>query len=128
MGCVDLYDPLDNRIHFVDLDSRSKAAKRHFRYWIYRQWGFHCAYCGEDLSETPHLATLDHIVPRYRNGKTEQSNLLLACPRCNASKGNKEMMAWYLSTPFYLPIRVSRIERWQRSHQQQWVSFTQVLC
>lgn len=29
---------------------------------------------------------IDHIVPRSRGGKTETSNLALACPRCNAHK------------------------------------------
>lgn len=112
MGCVDSYDPLDNRIHLFEMDSRSKSAKRHFRYWIYRQWGWHCAYCGEDLSECPEAATLDHIIPRHRGGPSEQWNLVLACARCNSSKSNKEIWEWYCATPFYLEIRASRISQW----------------
>jgi hypothetical protein len=30
---------------------------------------------------------VDHIVPRARGGRTEPANLLLACERCNESKG-----------------------------------------
>jgi hypothetical protein len=33
--------------------------------------------------------TFDHLVPRSRGGRTEWSNILTACLRCNGLKGNK---------------------------------------
>lgn len=56
---------------------------------------FVCPYCLKQfpLSE----ATKDHILPRSRGGKTESSNIVLSCPRCNREKGaldDKEYAEW----------------------------------
>lgn len=110
MGCVDLYDPDYNVIHLLE---PHKHAKRRFRYWIFRRWGWTCAYCGEQLHHSgPQKATLDHVIPRYRGGKTTQWNLVPACHCCNHSKSNRDVWEWYRATPFFLEIRASRIKRW----------------
>ena len=46
-----------------------------------------CQYCGvkPDRSEL----TIDHVLPRSRGGKTSWDNVVTACRRCNARKGNK---------------------------------------
>jgi len=50
---------------------------------IFRRDGHKCVYCGshEDL-------TLDHVVPKSRGGRTSWDNLVSACRRCNARKGD----------------------------------------
>ena len=50
---------------------------------IFRRDGFECQYCGvnKDL-------TLDHLIPRSRNGRSTWKNLVTACKRCNARKGD----------------------------------------
>lgn len=50
---------------------------------IFRRDSHECQYCGsgKDL-------TLDHVVPRSKNGKSTWTNLVTACKRCNARKGN----------------------------------------
>lgn len=40
-----------------------------------------CAYCGKDAN------SLDHLIPRLRNGPDSADNLVPACRRCNSSKG-----------------------------------------
>ena len=45
-------------------------------------YGFRCAYCGVDGK-----LTRDHIVPLIRGGSNDISNIVPACPRCNALKG-----------------------------------------
>ena len=52
---------------------------------IFRRDGYHCQYCGRTSS---HL-TLDHVVPRHREGRYEWENLVSACPQCNRHKGNR---------------------------------------
>lgn len=50
---------------------------------VFKRDGYTCQYCGthKDL-------TLDHVVPRSKNGKSSWSNLVTACKRCNARKGD----------------------------------------
>ena len=45
-----------------------------------------CQYCGV-LLETPEY-TIDHVVPRTRGGKSEWTNLVLACVQCNKRKSD----------------------------------------
>jgi hypothetical protein len=49
-----------------------------------------CEYCNsaEDLS-------WDHLIPRAKNGPDTAENHVLACRRCNSSKGSKGIYEWY---------------------------------
>ena len=46
-----------------------------------------CAYCGFRFRGKAD-ATVDHVVPIVMGGKTEMSNLVLACQPCNNAKGD----------------------------------------
>jgi 5-methylcytosine-specific restriction endonuclease McrA len=50
---------------------------------IFKRDAHKCQYCGinRDL-------TLDHLIPRSKGGKTSWGNLVTACRRCNARKGD----------------------------------------
>ncbi len=52
---------------------------------ILRRDGFHCQYCGN--AATP--LTIDHVIPRSRNGEDSWENLVAACIRCNNKKGDR---------------------------------------
>ena len=43
-----------------------------------------CAYCCEAIE--PGIATRDHDIPRSRGGLNHESNIVLACSRCNGAK------------------------------------------
>jgi len=45
-----------------------------------------CVYCDETLP--PEKLTIDHVVPRSRGGSNRQTNMVLACYRCNHAKGD----------------------------------------
>jgi 5-methylcytosine-specific restriction endonuclease McrA len=45
-----------------------------------------CQYCGRQPSRRD--LTVDHILPRSRGGTTSWENVVTACQRCNARKGN----------------------------------------
>lgn len=44
-----------------------------------------CAYCKTDITKKRHL---DHIIPLCRNGRHEDENLQLTCPKCNQQKSS----------------------------------------
>lgn len=46
---------------------------------------FECQYCGTELHTRE--ATLDHIIPRSRGGRTTWENLVCCCKTCNRKKG-----------------------------------------
>lgn len=46
-----------------------------------------CRYCGCVLELWQ--ATTDHVVPRKEGGRTTMANQVIACPRCNAIKGDR---------------------------------------
>jgi 5-methylcytosine-specific restriction endonuclease McrA len=48
-----------------------------------------CQYCGARPPREE--MTIDHVVPRSRGGKTVWENVVLACSRCNARKGNRQI-------------------------------------
>ncbi len=53
------------------------------RHNIFRRDGHKCQYCG-----TTKDLTLDHLIPRSKGGKSSWTNLVTACKKCNAKKGD----------------------------------------
>jgi len=50
---------------------------------IFKRDQHSCQYCGKNKD-----LTLDHMVPRSKGGKSTWNNLVTACKRCNALKGD----------------------------------------
>lgn len=48
---------------------------------------FQCQYCGTSLSKD--TATMDHVIPVSRGGKTHWKNIVSSCGSCNTHKGNR---------------------------------------
>ena len=57
------------------------------RFNVFLRDRFSCQYCNEHFP-TPEL-TFDHVVPRSKGGRTEWTNVVAACSRCNLRKANK---------------------------------------
>lgn len=55
------------------------------RFNIFARDNFRCQYCGRSLSAKQ--ATLDHVLPRSRGGKTCWENVVCCCRACNIKKG-----------------------------------------
>ncbi len=53
------------------------------RYNIFKRDGNRCVYCNSAEG-----LTIDHVVPRSMGGRDSWENLVTACQRCNARKGN----------------------------------------
>ena len=58
------------------------------RYKVLKKSDYRCDLCGATKYDRP--LDVDHIIPRSRGGKTEESNLQVLCSKCNRSKGNKD--------------------------------------
>lgn len=54
---------------------------------LYRRDHYTCQYCGSQPG-TKEL-TIDHVIPRSRDGKTSWTNCVVACVECNKRKGAK---------------------------------------
>jgi len=65
---------------------------------VFRRDHYTCQYCGQMAQEL----TIDHIVPRSKDGPHTWNNLITACPKCNIKKGGrtaKEANMHLLSVP-----------------------------
>lgn len=54
---------------------------------VYRRDGYRCLYCGR-RPHGDHL-TIDHVIPRSRQGDSSWENCVTACIQCNARKANR---------------------------------------
>jgi len=50
-----------------------------------------CHWCGDPVDDNYHL---DHVIPVSRGGKSSLDNLVISCPACNLSKGDKLPSEW----------------------------------
>lgn len=68
-----------------------------------------CGYCGGTFKES--LLTRDHIVPVSKGGKSDWTNCVTACYKCNWSKGSKllEQTSMELLYVPYVPDRAEAL-------------------
>lgn len=65
---------------------------------VYLRDVYHCQYCNERV--TNKTATMDHVIPLSKGGKTRWDNIITACAPCNSKKANQTYMK-----PFYKPYQ-----------------------
>lgn len=100
LGKVEVVEEYDHDIRSVTLAIRAPAVVRLLRYFragrkspplsranLLARDNFTCQYCSKEL--TPREATLDHVLPRSRGGKTTWENIVCACAPCNRKKGGR---------------------------------------
>lgn len=59
---------------------------RRTREAVIRRAGACCEYCASQARFTPDPLSVEHIIPRARDGKSTLDNLALACQGCNGRK------------------------------------------
>ena len=66
---------------------------RRERLWI--KEGKRCHWCGRPTrlvaGDALDQATIDHVIPRYKGGTSEEENLVSACRACNARRNSEDM-------------------------------------
>ena len=76
---------LPSVIRLAYMVKRPYRRKKMTRYEIFNRDKYTCQYCGK---ETKNL-TLDHVIPRYRDGQHTWENVVSACANCNRHKARR---------------------------------------
>jgi len=76
-----------------------------------------CQYCGSSSD-----LTLDHVLPRSRQGGDTWENLVTACNNCNVKKGNRtpDEAKMPLKTLPYRPIHITFFQNLMNTVQDDW--------
>ena len=74
-----------------------------------QQAGSRCGYCRTSSVITGQPLTVEHILPTARGGSSEESNLWLACRRCNEFKGS-QVAALDAETDTVMPLFNPRLD------------------
>lgn len=98
---------------------------------LYLRDMYHCQYCGVGVNNK--TATMDHVVPLSRGGKTAWDNIVTACGPCNSKKGNHMHMK-----PYYKPYEPGYYELVRKRKQMpfdlkhhswaQWIGLDEVIA
>lgn len=72
---------------------------------IIKKFGNSCSYCGCESDEIQR----EHVKPKSKGGKNQETNIVPACPECNWSKGNDSVFKWYLEQDFFTQERFNKI-------------------
>ena len=74
-------------IRLLVYDRLPKQAIRFNRRNIFARDSNRCQYCGRRFPTSE--LSLDHVVPRSRNGETTWENIVCSCVKCNVKKGGR---------------------------------------
>ena len=74
--------PIPSVIRLIYMVKRPLVRRRLSRRAVFYRDGFRCQYCGKESKDL----TLDHIIPRSREGPHEWENVVSACIPCNHRK------------------------------------------
>lgn len=72
----------DGKIHISDYDSEIRLQMRTKN---------ECVYCGDESN------SMDHVVPKKLGGPDSANNLVNSCKHCNSSKGDRDLVDWWVN-------------------------------
>jgi len=90
------------------------------RHNVFKRDRFCCQYCGTNKD-----LTLDHLIPKSKGGKSTWTNLVTACKRCNARKGdfNPEEVGLTLNQKPIRPSYVMFLRNSSKSLRNDWLPY-----
>jgi 5-methylcytosine-specific restriction endonuclease McrA len=90
---------------------------------LFKRDGNECQYCGSKK-----MLTIDHVIPKSKGGKTNWSNLVTACHRCNVQKGDKspEQSGLKLRTTPFRPSLSFYLAEYAYRNAEEWLPFLEV--
>lgn len=90
---------------------------------IFKRDNGKCQYCG-----TSRDLTLDHVVPRSKGGGSNWSNLVTACKRCNARKGDNspEKVGMKLMNQPFKPSYIMFLRDFSGFHCDEWKPYLHI--
>ncbi len=103
------------KIHqYISLPYKGVVLTRHN---IFKRDGNKCQYCG-----TSKDLTLDHLIPRSKGGKSSWTNLVTACKKCNAKKGDysPDKVGMKLMNPPFKPSYIAFLRTAHGTLREDW--------
>ena len=82
-------------IRLLFYDRLPKQAIRFNRRNIFARDANHCQYCGRRFATSE--LSLDHVIPKSRNGQTCWENIVCSCVSCNVRKGGRTPQEAHMS-------------------------------
>lgn len=103
--------------HYKNIPFRSVLLNRNN---LFKRDNGECQYCGSKR----HL-TIDHIIPKSKGGKTNWTNLITACNRCNVNKGDKtpEQAGLVLRSQPFKPSLSYFLAEYAERQAEEWLPF-----
>lgn len=77
--------PVPSVIKLGYIIRRPRPQKKLTRFEIFDRDQYTCQYCGKETRQL----TIDHVIPRYREGKHAWENMVSACVPCNRHKAGR---------------------------------------
>lgn len=89
---------------------------------VFKRDGHQCQYCG-----TRKELTIDHLIPRSKGGGSDWANLVTACKRCNARKGDysPEEAGMKLARKPFKPTYIMFIRDFSGFVMEEWLPYLQ---
>ena len=78
---------LPSVVRLLKFVKRPKTPVKFSRQNIYARDKYCCQYCGKKYPSEE--LTYDHVIPKYRGGKTQWKNIVCCCMDCNRKKGGR---------------------------------------
>jgi len=78
-------------------DTLAPSVRRALKTAAYRDCDHRCVYCGWDMPFAD--ATLDHVQPIARGGRSQPGNLVVACGPCNRLKADQHPQDFFSRWP-----------------------------
>lgn len=76
----------DGSISYQPPLGKGRTTPQRLQREVFARDGLRCQYCGYSPRTAKHLQ-IDHVIPVSRGGTDALDNLVVACGRCNRSKG-----------------------------------------
>lgn len=98
-----LYRPKTVRMLDYKPPKKMRRYKRLTKKTLFERDKGKCGYCGKKL--TLSSMTVDHVMPRSKNGEHKWQNVVSSCSACNSKKGDRtpQEAGMQLKTRVYLP-------------------------
>lgn len=114
--------PLPSVIRMIYMIKRPRPRMRLSRREVFNRDGYTCQYCGMKTRDL----TIDHVVPRHRNGAHAWENLTSACKKCNHKKAGRtpqEARMRLLREPFTPRVNSYYVVHRYLDGQEEWRKF-----
>jgi len=101
MGKIEVVEELDDQnirsvsiifkmpavVRLINMFRRPRKRIRYRKNNVFARDRWTCCYCG--VKKNASELTVDHVLPRAQGGKTDWSNVVASCPRCNLRKADR---------------------------------------